>query len=88
MNPGKCQNPVCNLSGKKKYFIHIKALKQALDHGIMLENVNRVIEFDKETWFKPYKDMNKELKTKAKIDFEKDVFKLMSILCLENLLKM
>ena len=35
------------LYSKKKYVIRIKALKQALDHGLILEKVHRVIEFKK-----------------------------------------
>ena len=35
------------LYGKKKYIIHIQALKEALDHGVILETVNRVIEIRK-----------------------------------------
>lgn len=43
-------------------------------------NLQRVIEFNQEAWLEAYEDMNKELRTNAKINFEKDFFKLMSIL--------
>ena len=33
---------VPNLHDKKKYVIHVKALKQALDHGLVLERIHRV----------------------------------------------
>ena len=36
---------VPNLYYKKKYIIHIKALKQAIDHGLVLEKIHRAIEF-------------------------------------------
>ena len=36
---------VPNLHDKKKYVIHVKALKQALDHGLVLERIHRVIQF-------------------------------------------
>ena len=36
---------VPNLHDKKKYVIHVKALKQALDNGLMLERIHRVIQF-------------------------------------------
>ena len=39
----KCVKPVCNLYGKKNYIIHIRALKQGLDHGLILENFYSVI---------------------------------------------
>ena len=34
-----------NLYDKKKYIIHIRALKQALDHGLVLEKIHRCIRF-------------------------------------------
>ena len=34
MKIDKCEKLVCNLHSKKKYVVHIKSLKQALDHGL------------------------------------------------------
>ena len=59
----------------KKYVVHIRSLKQALDHGLKLKKVHRIIEFNQEAWLKPYIDMNTELRKVAKNDFEKDFFK-------------
>ena len=36
---------VCNLNDKKNYIVHINVLKQALDHGLKLRKVHRIIEF-------------------------------------------
>ena len=69
---------VCNLNDKKNYIVHINVLKQALDHGLKLRKVHRVIEFDQEAWLKEYIDVNTELRKKASNDFEKDFFKLMN----------
>ena len=69
---------VCNLNGKKNYIVHINVLKQALDHGLKLKKVHRVIEFEQESWLKEYIDVNTELRKKAPNDFEKDFFKLMN----------
>ena len=69
---------VCNLNDKKDYIVHINVLKQALDHGLKLRKVHRVIEFDQEAWLKEYIDVNTELRKKATNDFEKDFFKLMN----------
>ena len=63
---------------KKNYVIHINALKQALNHGLILNKVHRVIQFNQEAWLKPYIDMNTELRKEAKNKFEKDFFKLMN----------
>ena len=74
----KCKKLVCNLFNKKKYVVHINALKQALKHGLKLKKIHRVIEFNQKAWLKLYIDMNTELRKAAKIDFEKDLFKLMN----------
>ena len=69
---------VHNFSDKKSYVIHIRALAQALKHGLILDRIHRAIEFDQSAWMKPYIDFNTQLRTKAKNDFEKDFFKLMN----------
>ena len=78
MEINKCKKLVCNLFNKKKYVVHINLLKQALNHGLKLKKIHRVIEFNQEAWLKPYIDMNTELRKLAKNDFEKDLFKLMN----------
>ena len=78
MEINKYKKLVCNLYGKKKYVVHIKSLKQALNHGLKLKKIHRVIEFNQEAWLKPYIDMNTESRKLAKNDFEKDLFKLMN----------
>ena len=78
MKIDKCKKLVCNLRNKKKYVEHIRSLKQALNHGLKLKKVHRIIEFNQEAWLKPYIDMNTELRKIAKNDFEKDFFKLMN----------
>ena len=85
MEINKCKKLICNLSNKKKYVIHVNSLKQALNHGLKnqalnqaLKKIHRVIEFNQKEWLKPYIDMNTKLRKAAKIDFEKDLFKLMN----------
>ena len=78
MKIDKCKKLVCNLRNKKNYVVHIKSLKQALNHGLKFKKVHRIIEFNQEAWLKPYIDMNAELRKLAKYDFEKDFFKLMN----------
>ena len=58
--------------------MHINSLKQALNHGLKLKKIHRIIEFNQEAWLKPYIDMNTELDKLASNDFEKDFFKLMN----------
>ena len=48
MEVNKYKNLVCNLFDKKKYVAHINTLKQALNHGLKLKKIHRVIEFNQE----------------------------------------
>ena len=72
----KCSKLVCKLYDKENYVVHIRALKQALLHGLKLKKVHKVFQFNQEAWLKPYIDMNIKLGKEAKNDFEKDFFKL------------
>ena len=74
----KCKKLGCDLRNKKKYVVHIKSLKQALNHGLKLKRIHRIIEFSQKAWLKSYIDMNTELRKLAKDDFKKDLFKLMN----------
>ena len=74
----KFEKLVANLHDKTEYVIHIRNLKQALNHGLILKKVHRVIKFNQKAWPKPYIDMNTELRQKAKNNFEKNFFKLMN----------
>ena len=58
---------------KKKYVIHVKALKQALNHGLRLKKVHRIIQFKQKAWLKIYIDMNTKLRKNVK-----NFFKLMN----------
>ena len=58
--------------------MHIKSLNQALNHGLKLKKIHRIIEFNQKAWLKAYIDMNTELRKLGKDDFEKDLFKLMN----------
>ena len=74
----KCEKLICDVQGKEKYVVHIRALKQALNHGLKLKRVHRVIQFNQDAWMKPYIEMNNELRKRAKNEFEKDYFELMN----------
>ena len=58
MKINKCSKLVCTLYDKENYVIHIRALKQALNHGLVLKKVHRVIKFYQEAWLEPCIDMN------------------------------
>ena len=71
----KCKKLVYNTNNKENYVVHIRALKQALNYGLILK---KVFQFNQKAWLKPYIDINTKLRTEEKIVFEKDFFKLMN----------
>ena len=60
----------------KKYVDHIRSLKQAFNHGLVLKKVHRAIEFNLRAWLKEYINMNTESRKNARNDFEIDFSKL------------
>ena len=46
----KVEKLVCSIEDKEKYVVHIRALKQALNHGLKLKEVQRVIQFNQKEW--------------------------------------
>ena len=67
----KVEKLVANLHDKTEYLIHIRNLKQALNHGLFVKKVHKVIKFNQNSWLKPYIDMNTDQRKKAKSDLEK-----------------
>ena len=62
----KVKKLVCGIEDKEKYVIHIRAIKQALNHGLILKRVRRTIQFNQTAWLKPYIDMNTKLRKGVK----------------------
>ena len=46
MEIGKVEKLVANLHDKSEYVIHIRKLKQALNHGLILQKVHKLIKFN------------------------------------------
>ena len=67
-----------NLRNKNNYVVHYKTLMQYLSLGMELKKIHRGIKFIETDFLKPYIDMNTNLRTQAKNNFEKDFFKLMN----------
>ena len=78
MEINRCEKFVCNLNDKKYYTDHIRLLKQALNHGLKLKKIHRVLKFDRRPWLKEYIDVNTEFRKNAENDFEKYFYKLMN----------
>ena len=75
----KVEKLVANLNDKTEYVIHIRNLKQALNHGLVLKKVHKVIILNQNAWLEPYIDMKTDLRFFLK-NFEKIFFKLMQFL--------
>ena len=74
----KAEKLVADLHDKTEYFIHIRKSKQALNHGLVLKGVHRVMKLNQNALPKSYIDINTDLRKKAKHDFKKDLFNLMN----------
>ena len=74
----KVEKLICDIEDKRKYVIHIRALKQALNNRLRLKKVHRIIQFKQKAWLKVYINMNHELRKTVKNEFEKNFFKLMN----------
>ena len=80
----KVEKLVTNIYNKTDNVIHIRNVKQALNHGVSLKKVHRVIKFNQKAWIKPDIYINTKLRKTAKDNFEKDFFNLMNNAVFEN----
>ena len=67
----KVKKLVANIDDKTEYVIHIRNLKQALNHGLVLKKLHRIIEFKEKAWLKSCIDMNTNLRKKGKMLLKK-----------------
>ena len=69
MKIGKVEKLVANLHDKIEYVIPIRNLKEALNNGLVLEKLHRIIKFKQKARVKRYTDINTDLRKKAKKTF-------------------
>ena len=72
------QKLIPNLRDKHKMVLDGRSLQLFLSLGMKLKKLHRGISFRKEAFMKPFIIHNTKLRTAAKNDFEKDLFKLAS----------
>ena len=74
----KVEKLIPTLGDKQKYVLHRENLKLYLSLGLKLKWIHRGIKFREKPWMRSYIELNTDLRTKGKNDFEKDFFKLMN----------
>ena len=64
----------------KNYVVHIRSLKQALNHELISKKVHRVIHFNQEAWLNSYISKNNNFRKEAKNerDFRRELYKLLN----------
>ena len=68
----KVEKLLANLHDKTEYVIHIRNLKQALNHGFVVKKVHRVIMFNQNLWLNFSNiDMNTDLRKKQEMILKK-----------------
>ena len=70
----KVKKPVANKYDKTESFMHMRNLKQPLNHELVLKKLHRIIKFNQKTWLKPFADISTDLERKTKNNFEKYFF--------------
>ena len=78
MEVEKFEKRLANLHDKTEYGIHMRNLKQALNHGLIFKQVSRVFKFNQNALLATDVNGSTDLRKKAKSDFEKEFFKLMN----------
>jgi hypothetical protein len=75
---GKYRKLIPTLGRKENYVIHERNLRQAIDAGLVLTKIHRVLEFNQKPWIQDYIEFNTKKRQLAENDFEKNFFKLMN----------
>jgi len=75
---GKCENKLlAMLYDKQRYVIHYRNLQQCTRHSLRVIKIHLVLQFAQSPWLRHYIELSTQFITRAKNDFEKNLYKLM-----------
>ena len=69
---------ICDWSDKKNYLVLYRMLKTYVRHGMIVDKVHTGISFEQSKWLEKYISFNTQNRSKAKNDFEKDFYNLLT----------
>ena len=72
----KCDKLIPNLFNKTKYVLHYRNLQLYVNLGLKVKKIHRVLQFNQSPYLEDYIMFNTNMRTKTKLDYEKDLFKL------------
>ena len=78
LNYKPTQKLVCDLTNKQTYMLHYRMFKFYLSQGMKVTKIHTLYKFKQSAWLAKYIDHNTQKRTKAKTNFEKVLYKLMS----------
>ena len=69
---------MCDLTNKQKYMIHYRMFKFYIIMGMKVTKIHTIYRFKQSLWLEKYINHYTQKRTKAKRNFEKDLYKLMT----------
>ena len=69
---------VCDVTNKQKYMMHYRMFKFYINMGMKVTNIHTIFRYKQSSWLAKYIDHNTQKRTKAKTNFEKDLYKLLN----------
>ena len=69
---------MCDLTNKQKYMIHYRMFKFYTKIGMKVTHIHTIYRFKQSPWLEKYINHNTQKRTKAKTNFEKDLYNLMN----------
>ena len=69
---------MATVKDKVNYVVHSTLLKQAIENGLKVTKVHRVLRFRQAAWMRPYIEMNNKVRASTNSQTKKDLCKLMN----------